>query len=64
MKSHEFDENEKIDGIWKQNKILLDHLLDISNGKWSTVGHNGNNMPSTLKKAQKSLNFVARKNEL
>jgi len=36
----------------------------MSNGKWSTVGHNGNNMPSTLKKAQKSLNFVARKNEL
>jgi len=39
-------------------------LLDISKGKWSTVGHNGVNPPTTKKVAPKSLNHVAKKKEL
>lgn len=55
---------EKIIQIRKSNQILLDKLLDISKGKWSTVGHNGVNPPTTKKVAPKSLNHVAKKKEL
>ena len=49
LKSHEFEENEKIIGIKKCNQVLLDRLLEISKGKWSSVGHNGSNFPKTKK---------------
>jgi hypothetical protein len=41
LKSHEFEENEKIIEIKRENQILLNRLLDISKGKWSSVGTKG-----------------------
>ncbi len=40
LKNHEFQDNEKIIEIKRENKKLLDKLYDISQGKKSTIlGH-------------------------
>lgn len=64
LKSHEFDENEKIIGIRKSNQVLLDKLLEISKGKWSSVGRKGVNVPAAKKVGPKSLNYLNKKREL
>jgi hypothetical protein len=50
---------EKIHGIKKSNQLLLDKLVEISKGKWSSVvSHVGS--PIT---GQKSLNYHKKKKE-
>lgn len=62
LKSHEFVENEKINGIKKNNQLLLDRLLDISKGKFASPGMK-HRLPKT-RKGPKSLNQVKKKKEL
>ena len=61
LKSHEFEENEKIISIRRSNQVLLERLLEISKGKWSSVGNKGTNAPAAKKKGPKSLNYLNKK---
>lgn len=62
LKSHEFNENEKINEIKKNNQLLLDRLLDISKGKWASPGMKHKQPKKRM--GPKSLNHVTKKREL
>lgn len=44
--------------------MLLTRLMEISKGKWSSVGTKGRNPPNTKKKGPKSMNYLNKKKEL
>ena len=62
LKSHEFEGNERINEIKKNNQLLLDKLLDISKGKFSAPGMKAKQ--PKRKTGPKSLNYVTKKKEL
>jgi hypothetical protein len=62
LKSHEFEANERINEIKRNNQLLLDKLLDISKGKFAAPGMQ-HKLPSK-RGGPKSLNYVAKKREL
>jgi hypothetical protein len=62
-KTQKFIKNEKNAEINRENQILLNKLVEISNGKWSSVSKPA---PKKVKKAgptKKSLNYERRKKE-
>lgn len=62
-KTHVFMKSEKTAEINRENQILLNKLVEISNGKWSSVSK----APKVVKKKEpvnkKSLNYERRKKE-
>lgn len=63
LKSHEFEANERINEIKRNNQLLLDKLLDISKGKFAAPGMK-HVQPKKKRAGPKSLNFVTKKKEL
>lgn len=59
LKSHEFEANERINEIKKNNQLLLDKLLDISKGKWAAPGMKAKQPKKRI--GPKSLNYVTKK---
>lgn len=62
-KTQGFMKNEKNAAINRENKILLDKLVEISNGKFSSVTKAGKKTKKKTVQTKKSLNYEKRKKE-
>jgi len=60
-KTNGFLKNEKNAEINRENQILLNKLVEISNGKWSSVGKATKPPKKTTIASKKSLNYERRK---
>ena len=61
LKSHGFMKSEKNAEINRENQILLNKLVEISNGKWSSVAKVEKKKKKKSINSKKSLNYERRK---
>lgn len=62
-KTQKFMKNEKNAEINRENQILLNKLVEISNGKWSSVSKPAPKKAKKVGPSKKSLNYERRKKE-